>query len=1348
MAQAGLIPEIPQLVAITKPVSLIPVGVKEAALDSPTFRASVVHFSDQIEAVERWLEGLARIASKLAQESSTLESVIKSFTAQCNSPSSLSEAVLDHDYTLSALRALGQGGAQDVWLRSISGMRAAQSSIAEPIRQFIGNDIRPFKEARRTLDQLQKANDTLLLKYAGQSKTKEPSSLREDAFQLHEARKAYLRASLDIAVISPQIRLALDTLLVKVCNEQWTLINYPKQDSANSYLQYDTDMKRIKTWAEEVSEGEKPLRKELLLARRDIEEKTEASFRPSRELDDYAIHTVPYLGSGPTAKSSSQDPASSKQGWLFLRTITGKPARTHWVRRWFFVKNGIFGCLIHSTRTGGVEESEKIGVLLCGVRPAFQEERRFCFEVKTKDSTILLQAETQPELTDWIQAFEAAKKKAIEDPEATDMLASSNNPAADAAFAVSPAIAPELAAKGIDGQITTITEDPQANLLAADTEGPPTVQVRNSFDVNASRRLEGDIQIERTRDHAARILEKLDIHKKSTAGSQLTGGLQSPTTSAGMSSLLGIVEGGTSMTPRGTGHIFYSPSLAPSTLATPPVQTHLSKTALKIGVDRGVDLGAVDNAGGVPSGLMANQWGSTQYGYISRLERGEVGKKLPSQTATPTRRSSDPTDAVDSLQMGQEHGLAHVNSSIGALSSQANPAAGHRKTTSAMSSSAQRSNLAFVDYPDFYPAPLKPHDAQFRMLFPNVPHHERLVMVFRAAWNPDSGHSLPGRVFVTQREMFFYSHHMGMVVVHGASLDGVSEVSHESEEGHNFLMLHMKDDVHAGQDGDIMLKIYLDSPILLQQRLEYLIQSNDSEEPDDLQTALQQLVKIESNLGNDIQRRALETTPITTRPGRRMTAGQGTRIRVDRGLGGDAAAGVDFSETTRFKLPAKPVSYMPLDVKMCAAEKIFDLSAKGLLHVLFGDKSAVCPTIYQQQGSEVITQHPWVKASEQGNFKRQFDYETKYVDSFGRTRLITATDLQSIDVAVDHLCYMVTDIRVPWHLPQAQAFSLVSKVVVTHEAKSKSKLCIYVKINWTQDPWVGKSLIERRAMDDMQSNALNMMDIVTEQVEKLGPGCSTRRVMEIFGSIGQLTEAAQVKGPAFIGHPLREAVHRRTVLSLYLETCRSMAASIASSVLMLLVGTCQFLIKTVNAHSVLVVLLSASLAFSFLNLSQNASIWWHERHTSRFMADLGVGPNLAMSKSIYLADIPDGIAMPVLRDGERFGQCSQAFQSILNQTSLDETTKRLPSSRQRSAASAQLVSQRLRQARQRLGTYRHDLMVALRLVNRVERDAVQAEYESWLLSETRVCTQMEKVLSNAASANFHPGLQNIVRAAE
>src|SRR5437763_16498549 len=91
-----------------------PVGLKEAALDSPTFRATTHHFSDQIEFIEKWLDGYAKAATKLTSDLAALESVVSSFLSYSTRPLVVSDAVVDHDYTLLAMR-LGGGWSQDLW---------------------------------------------------------------------------------------------------------------------------------------------------------------------------------------------------------------------------------------------------------------------------------------------------------------------------------------------------------------------------------------------------------------------------------------------------------------------------------------------------------------------------------------------------------------------------------------------------------------------------------------------------------------------------------------------------------------------------------------------------------------------------------------------------------------------------------------------------------------------------------------------------------------------------------------------------------------------------------------------------------------------------------------------------------------------------------------------------------------------------------------------------------------------------------------------------------------------------------------------------------------------------------
>src|SRR5450756_139937 len=64
------------------------------------------------------------------------------------------------------------------------------------------------------------------------------------------------------------------------------------------------------------------------------------------------------------------------------------------------------------------------------------------------------------------------------------------------------------------------------------------------------------------------------------------------------------------------------------------------------------------------------------------------------------------------------------------------------------------------------------------------------------------------------------------------------------------------------------------------------------------------------------------------------------------------------------------------------------------------------------------------------------------------------------------------------------------------------------------------------------------------------------------------------------------------------------------------------------------------------------------------------------------------------------------------------------------------TAKRLRRTRQHLGSYRHDLMVAMRVVNNVEREMMRAEWENWLLDENARCKQVQMLLrENRTSAS-------------
>jgi BAR domain of APPL family len=121
-----------------------PVGLKEAALDSPTFRATVLHFSEQVDLIDKWIEEYLKATNRLITESTTLENIISSFISHSILPNAITEAVLDHDYSVLAMRKYGEG-AKDYWMSTLAVIKRLTALVVEPIRYFLQNDLRGFK---------------------------------------------------------------------------------------------------------------------------------------------------------------------------------------------------------------------------------------------------------------------------------------------------------------------------------------------------------------------------------------------------------------------------------------------------------------------------------------------------------------------------------------------------------------------------------------------------------------------------------------------------------------------------------------------------------------------------------------------------------------------------------------------------------------------------------------------------------------------------------------------------------------------------------------------------------------------------------------------------------------------------------------------------------------------------------------------------------------------------------------------------------------------------------------------------------------------------------------------------
>ena len=77
--------------------------------------------------------------SKLVHDVSSLEETFNAFLLRSVPPSNVSEAVLDHDYTLLAMKRFGEGS-REWWSQVISGMKKMDTNIVEPIKSFMAGE--------------------------------------------------------------------------------------------------------------------------------------------------------------------------------------------------------------------------------------------------------------------------------------------------------------------------------------------------------------------------------------------------------------------------------------------------------------------------------------------------------------------------------------------------------------------------------------------------------------------------------------------------------------------------------------------------------------------------------------------------------------------------------------------------------------------------------------------------------------------------------------------------------------------------------------------------------------------------------------------------------------------------------------------------------------------------------------------------------------------------------------------------------------------------------------------------------------------------------------------------------
>ncbi|KAK3815203.1 MAG: hypothetical protein J3Q66DRAFT_344017 [Benniella sp.] len=318
--------------------------------------------------------------------------------------------VIGSQYTIPAMKVTGEALRTTLALKS-NYISEVNEKVLKPLDDFLKTDLKEFKDSKKTFDKALEKYESTLTKFSAQSRQKEPSALREEAFQLYDIRKSYIQASMSCAMLCIKLQDTLDQLVLGVFLDLIATQHDYFSGNSDHFGSMALQVLQLKTYMKDHKEASAVTLQELEQNKDRYVADAIEHWKPTRSLQSYSSN-LPAPASKPAEGLPTQEtltintavgskgsnspsllPISSstsgqslphteshtvedftpttKQGYLNIRIPQPRNRTPVWKRKYFFIQEGEFGFeSVISNRTVGsqVVQSERISVLLCEVR--------------------------------------------------------------------------------------------------------------------------------------------------------------------------------------------------------------------------------------------------------------------------------------------------------------------------------------------------------------------------------------------------------------------------------------------------------------------------------------------------------------------------------------------------------------------------------------------------------------------------------------------------------------------------------------------------------------------------------------------------------------------------------------------------------------------------------------------------------------------------------------------------------------------------------------------------------------------------------------------------------------------
>ncbi|KAI8643269.1 hypothetical protein BD408DRAFT_431652 [Parasitella parasitica] len=412
--------QVPSLVS--SPTNIL--TIQDVVLDSPVWRANVLHLEEQIEQFEKWIDGFTRALKNYIEainKHNTQASTLckRTFFNGLDDNKMAGNVVEKFATTLQSTIANRMKMASDL-----------EDLLLNPLQKMAKIDLKSYKDSRKQFEKTLDKYETQLNRYNVLSKQKEASALREDAFQMYELRKQYIRHSSDHFTKLVSFKANLEILLIECFSGALSSQIEEIDESAYSCSSARSKLVGWKQWLDESKMTSEYQMNKVKKRCTELQELYITQIKPHRSLKCYSTtgsdssqavssnamenaqeETIPATVArelNPSSIGVVAKPSKGKQGYLNSRIMVGK-GRPPWVRRWFFLQEGWFGTCTVSTvnkEKGCIVLGDRIRISECIYRICTDMDRRYCFELTHPRYNFFLQAETEEEMQQWLRSIE------------------------------------------------------------------------------------------------------------------------------------------------------------------------------------------------------------------------------------------------------------------------------------------------------------------------------------------------------------------------------------------------------------------------------------------------------------------------------------------------------------------------------------------------------------------------------------------------------------------------------------------------------------------------------------------------------------------------------------------------------------------------------------------------------------------------------------------------------------------------------------------------------------------------------------------------------------------------------